>query len=60
MVRHQACLQEAVDMHEGVVAPASNVFGGGYRPMVQLFGGSSEDPLANRFLKKFKLADGKP
>ncbi|RLM98726.1 hypothetical protein C2845_PM06G34420 [Panicum miliaceum] len=36
------------------IPPASNVFGGGYCPMVQLLGGSPQDPLGNRFLKKFK------
>lgn len=28
--------------------------------MVQLLGGSPQDPLGNRFLKKFKQANSKP
>ena len=43
MVEHQAGAREAVVHHEGLDSYASNVFGGGYRPLVQLLGGSPQE-----------------
>jgi hypothetical protein len=50
---------EALEHHEGVDAHVSRFYGGGDRQMVQLLGGSPQDPLGNLLLKKLKLATEK-
>jgi len=42
-----------------IMCPTSMEVGGGYQPMVQLVGGSSQDPLGNWRMKKLKLAPKK-
>ena len=59
MVKHQNGAREALEHHEGVDAHVSRFYGGGDRQMVQLLGGSPEDPLGNWRLKKLKLATEK-
>lgn len=46
MVKYQAGSWKGVDHYEGVDANAPNIFGGGYRPMVQFWEGRLKTPLA--------------
>ena len=59
VVKHQTGAWEALEHHERVDDHVSNIYGGGYQPMVQLVGGSYQDPLGNWRMKKLKLAPKK-